>query len=466
VHFSSTRAASSLASSTLASSTLTLAITLLSLAGCAGIAGTPVGSASVPQSVTELGPYRHVPTPRWKEPDPAKVVKRSGEALTLENLYRESRYAELAAAAPAFLASNTPDDELRLFIANSLAWSNRSKDALAQYEKLRKTDYDNDAVLGIANVNRWSGKDHIAYPLYQELLKKDPNDKDAAEGLRLARREIAPKTTLRVGGSKDSSDIELRTAVLTQSWRDESLANIWEIESGRYLLSHPDQFASGNDVMVRRRSLDDPYKLRWELGANRHTALGGIGIDLPTVPVKLDIARLNWGRLSVNPFGLAANLTATRASAQINQPLESGTLFAQGDIARVSDGNNVVTSTIRFTPAWKPLDAGVKVFVGAETRDASFNTRNYWSPAKGYGAMFVGARGEWDGPDWNLGISGQLGTRLYGEAGRNWGATVSGKRWISNDWSIGFAAWAMASRRDEAAYRQRSLFVTIEKLWK
>lgn len=447
-------------------SELPLAFLLLMISGCTGIAGSPSGSNNAAQSVTELVPYRHVPTPRWKEPDPAKVVKRSGDALKLESLYRESKYSELAAVAPAFLEKHTPDDELRLFIANSFAWSNRMLDALTQYEKLRQTDYDNDAVLGIANVNRWSGKEHLAYPLYQELQKKDPNNKDAAEGLRLARREVAPKTALRLGGSKDSSDIELSSAVLTHSWRDDSLANIWEVESGRYLLSHPEQLANGNDVMVRRRSLAHPYKLRWEVGANRHTAFGGVGIDLPTLPVKLDIGRVNWGRLSVNPFGLAANLTAVKVSAQINQPFQSGALFAQADVARVSDGNNVVASTIRFTPAWKPLDAGVKVFVGAEMRDTSFNTRNYWSPAQGYGAAFVGARGEWDGPDWNLGVSGQVGTRLYGEAGRNWGTTVSGKRWLTQDWSIGFSAWAMASRRDAAAYRQRSLFITVEKLWK
>jgi hypothetical protein len=124
-----------------------------------------------------------------------------------------------------------------------------------------------------------------------------------------------------------------------------------------------------------------------------------------------------------------------------------------------------MTTSLRFTPAWRPLGPGLKAYVSTETRDVRFNTVNYWSPVKGSGTGSLGVLGEWSAKDWLFYASGQIGSPLYGEAGTSWSASAAAKRWLSKDYAVGFNLWSMSSWRDSANYRARAVSLSLEKLW-
>lgn len=440
-----------------------LAIAAL-LGACAHTSAPIVADASAAVSPI-LGPYQHIPAPRWREPDPAKTVKRTGTALQVENLYREGQYGAVAREAQPLLEPGKADDELRLYIANSLAWTGRLEQAVEVYKTLADGEQGTGANIGIANIRRWQGQPHLSIPLYKSVLAKHPKDEAALEGLKLSMREVRPRTTVRAAASRDSSDVNSRQLLVNHRWRDKSLTNVWEVEELAYRVYDPTDRANGNDLTVRYRSLDKPLKPRLEVSTDGHTAFASAGIEFEAVPLKLDLGRINWGRISNNPRGLSAGLTAERANAQLNLSTDFGALFVNAEHLRISDGNIVNASTVRFTPSLQPFGKRLKLFAGIETRDARFNTLRYWSPSDGYGSANIGMTGEWGGPDWEFGVAGQVGRRLYGEAGKSWATTVSGKRWITDDWALGMNAWAMSNRRDQQQYRARSVFVTLEKLW-
>jgi hypothetical protein len=111
------------------------------------------------------------------------------------------------------------------------------------------------------------------------------------------------------------------------------------------------------------------------------------------------------------------------------------------------------------------MGSHVKPFVGAETRTATFNTGNYWSPSNGSGTLYGGLLGEWGVADWSLYATGQLGMPFYGDAGTGWTVAAGGKRWLTSDIALSANLWAMSSWRDSATYRSQSANVTLEKLW-
>lgn len=412
-----------------------------------------------------ITPFQYVPSKQWKEPDPSKVIKRLGAALSVETFYREGNYVQAAKVGLPLLEASTGDDELRLFIANSLAWTGRLKEARTAYNSLSKGDLKADADLGIANINRWEGKDHLALIIYKSILKNEPENADAKEGLRLALREVRPRATVSLGGSKDSAGTIQRYLILNARWRDETNASIWEIESRNDRVENALIRTSSVDLTVRYHLLETPFKPRFELGVDKNNFYGNVGIELDVIPLKLDFGRVNWGKSSVNPRALASGLSAMHVGAQLNLPTAYGKLFAVADINKVSDGNTIISSSARFTPSWQPLGKNIKFFGGFETRSAKFASLSYWSPTEGYGSGYVGVSGEWGDSDWDINTSAQVGTRLYGEAGRNWGASLSAKRWISTDIALGMSLWAMASRRGTQEYSVRSANFTVEKLW-
>ena len=87
------------------------------------------------------------------------------------------------------------------------------------------------------------------------------------------------------------------------------MANIWEVESGRYLLSHPEQLANGNDVMVRRRSLEVEWSLQFVL------ALGWMvfGLSLGAVFLLFYLLRRGAATSVASMFYLCPPLTAVLA---------------------------------------------------------------------------------------------------------------------------------------------------------
>jgi hypothetical protein len=423
----------------------------------------PITAPSVGGS--QLAPFQYIPGEKWKDLDPSEVIKRTGESLRLADLYKAGNYADVGTGGLAMMSKEKADEQLQLYIANSLAWTNRLKEAGQLYRVLIAGKYKMSAMLGLANLHRWQGRDHLSAPMYQEILAADPANKDALEGLRLTNREMQPKTTVTMGGSNDSTNIQLRTLKVNHRWRDPSGANIWEVETTRVRNSNPLTEVQRQDFAVRYRMLETAFKPRFEMGTDGQKLYGNVGVELGSLPVIVDVGRVNWGLLSNNPAALAANLSATRLGVQGSASLASGNLFGRADFYSISDGNVITTSTLRFTPAWRPLGSHFKPLLGIETRNSKDNTLKYWSPKDGYGSASAGLMGEWGESDWNFFVSGQVGARVFGEAGRSWSTSAGGKRWIGRDWALGLNFWAMGSQRDNSPYRARSLYITVEKLW-
>src|SRR6188474_2780176 len=84
--------------------------------------------------------------------------------------YNAGKYTEVIAEAPAALAAEPWNAELRLAFANSLQWSGREWEALAHYRLLLDTDLAVEGRMGLANGLSWSGRMREAVPHYKELV--------------------------------------------------------------------------------------------------------------------------------------------------------------------------------------------------------------------------------------------------------------------------------------------------------
>ncbi len=449
-------------------------VVMLALSGLAcnavavGTASGPNGSSG-PSDPTSgsipVAPFQYIQSEQWKDPEGDDAIKREGEGLRVADLYKDGKYADVGTDGLILLTKEKVDEQLRFYIANSLAWTNRLKEAGQLYRVLLDTKYQSSAKLGLANLNRWQGRDHIALPLYQEVLAVEPANKDALEGLRLSTRETAIRTTVTAGGSHDSGQIQTRVLRLNHRWRDASMANIWEVETSLLKANDVSTEARRQDFTVRYRMLDAFLKPRFEASSDGNHLFGNVGVAIGELPILVDVGRVNWGLVANTPKAMAARLVADRIAVQTTAVLAAGSLYARADLSKISDGNTVTTSALRFTPAWRPLGINFKPVLGFETRSSKVNTINYWSPSDGYGSASAGLVGEWGGADWNFSASAQAGARVFGEAGDSWSVSSGGKRWLGNDWAIGMNVWAMASKRNNQPYKAQSLYLTVEKLW-
>lgn len=398
------------------------------------------------------------PTPLNRSPAQQKIY----DLIATEN------YHAAGTQGLALLARETPDDELRMIIANSLAWTGRLKEAIQQYQLLMKGKLNKEASVGLANVYRWRGRDDQALPLLRAVLAADPDNAGAKESLELAQRELRPRTLVTLDGSSDSSEMQRRSLAVNHRWRDDSGRNIFEIETSGVNDLLPDANAQQRDLTLRYQALNLPLQPRFELTAQvkpEQTAFGSVKVKLSERQVFLDVGRVNWGKLASNARALQANLAATHVGLQASGAFSFGQLGGRADYYDISDGNAILTSGLSYTPAWRPLGPRVKPFIGMETRDAKLASTQYWSPATGFGTVFAGLLGEWSGANWDLFTSGQAGTRLYGEAGTNWSLSAGGRRWLGKDLALGLNLWDMSSWRDNTTYRAHSLTMSLEKVW-
>ena len=367
------------------------------------------------------------------------------------------------------LAHETVDDEVRLIIANSLSWTNHLDAAIPVYEGLLQGRYAKEARIGLGNVRHWSGRDDLAVGLFKQALVADPANADALAGIASTRRELAPRTTVTLGTFNDSTGVQRHLLTTEHRWRDASASNIFAVEVGAV----DDTLAAAQTrqqaVTLRYQGLGLPLRPSLELSVPSHSggqvfanAVLHIGKNDQNL---IDIGRVNWGYTALNPNALADHLAASHIGAQAVTTLPFGTVVGRVDHFSISDGNRINSGSVRLASAWRPFGKDFKPFVGVETRHASFNTPNYWSPAAGYGSIFAGVERDWEGADWNFSISAQVGERLYGEAGTSTALFASGKRWLSADFAAGFNASTQSSFRDGASYRAHTLNLTLEKLW-
>jgi hypothetical protein len=394
---------------------------------------------------------------------------RSAAARHIIELNAADNYAGVASEGVPLLARERLDDELRLIIANSLSWTNHLTDAIPVYESLLQGAYAKEARIGLGNIRHWSGRDDQAVALFRQVLVSDPANADALAGIASTRRELAPRTTVTVGGFNDSTGVHRRLLTTEHRWRDASAANIYAVEAG----SVGDTLAAAETrqqaVTLRYQGLNLPLRPSLELSAPNHSGAQLFGSAVMHIGSNdqnlIDIGRVNWGNTALNPNALAQHLAATHIGAQAMTTLPFGTVVGRVDHFSISDGNQIMSGGVRLASTWRPLGTEFKPFIGIETRHASFNTPNYWSPAAGYGSIYAGLERDWESADWNLSVSAQVGQRLYGEAGTSTALFASGKRWLSTDFAAGFNASTQSSFRDGASYRAHTLNLTLEKLW-
>ncbi|WP_194723920.1 tetratricopeptide repeat protein [Noviherbaspirillum malthae] len=396
------------------------------------------------------------------------ATTRSAAAQNVADLYAAEKYQDAGTSGYALLQWEKPDDDLTLAIANALAWTGRLSEAITVYQRLAQGRLANEARVGMANVQRWRGRDELAVPLYREVLATDPMNASAKEGMRLAQRELRPRTSVTVGGSEDSSDVRRDIVTLNHRFRDQGGMNMVEVEMSRVAETLGTVNARQKDLTLRYHANSLPAKPRFEvsLASNGEQNLyGSVQWKVGDRDDLLEVGRVNWGKYANNPNALQSSLSALHLGAQMSAALEAGALTGRVDYYDISDDNTIFTGNVRLVSHWRPLGSSVKPFVGAEFRDAKFNSPNYWSPDGGFGSLYGGLLAEWSGPDWSFYTSGQVGARLYGDAGTSWSAAAGGKRWLSNDVGVGFNLWSMASQRNNADYRASSVNVSVEKLW-
>ena len=390
----------------------------------------------------------------------------------------QQRILDLSAAADyrlagteglALLAKEKTDDSLQLIVANSLAWTGRLEDAAVTYQGLTSGKYANDATVGLANIERWRGRDDRAYLLYQGVLASDPTNSGALEGIELATRELVPRTMMSFGGSLDSSEMERQSATIQHRWRDASGRRITEIAISEVRDALPTSLANQKEVAVSYQALDLVLKPTLELSmpteGSSHV-YGKIRLSLEDYKTNFNLGQVNWGRMASNPIALAAQLSATHVGVDATKSLVLGDFTGRVDWFDISDGNRIVTSSLRFASIWRPLGSHVKPFFGMETREAGFNTPNYWSPKQGFGSAYAGLLAEWGQADWNLFVSGQAGAPLYGDAGSSWSLSGGGKYWLSHNLAMSLNLWAMESVRDNAQYSAKAATFQLEHLWR
>lgn len=394
---------------------------------------------------------------------------RSARGQGLWQAYQQQRYRLVSQQAPVYLKNEQPDEELRLAIANSFAWSGNYAEAIWHYEALDGSGYTREALLGRANVYRWSGRAALSVPLYQRFLEQDPHDAHAREGLILAEREISPRTMYRKGRMRDSDGVVRPWQTVSQRWRSRDSLEIYEVEAGdehdrRNELNEVHQ----RDVLFRYENLKLPLQPWLEVSRQALPTSEIFGLARFTLddrPTRVYIGRINWGKLAFTPEALSGELTADRYGIESAFQNSLGQWRLAYDYFAISDNNTIREPSARYTPAWQPFPGhSMRWFMGISERTATRNVTQYWSPEKGYRVMEIGIEAEWNTSRYDISWSVSRGYRLAGEARDTWSAAAALKRWFGH-WAFGIEGRATSGWREDAAYRLRTWTASVEKRW-
>lgn len=431
----------------------------------------PQGATSPSGGPAILTPFKYIPPPGpTKKPaaDPPPP-KRSPTLERIVELNAAGNYHTIVQEGLPTDPGNPPDEELKLIFANSLAWTGNLYAAISAYKDLASGTYANEATIGLANVDRWLGRDDLALPLYETVLQREPGNADALEGRELATRELSPRTSMGVGSSSDSSDMQRHSTTIAHRWRGPKGSTIMEVETSGVNDSLPTKDATQQDVTFRFQDLGLTLKPSIELSlpnGNNRSVYASAKIQFDDDRESIEIGRVNWGKLVTNANALDSNLSASHIGLTVSRNLNLGSVFGRVDYYNISDANYIVSGRLQLNSSWRPMGNHLKPFMSLETRRAKFNTLNYWSPDQGSTSLYAGMLAEWGVAEWNIFTSAQYGVGLSGEAGNGWSVTAGGKRWVSNDLALSMNLWSMSSWRDNANYRAQSAILTLEKLWR
>lgn len=401
---------------------------------------------------------------------PAEYIELPGSAASakIKDRFDAGDYWSVGSDGMDFLNAEPGNDEIRMIVADSLAWTGRYADAIAQYQMLAGTTLSDNAALGMANVYRWSGRPELAGSLYRQILISRPDNPDAVDGLNRIARELRPRTEITLGNKSDSNSVEQNSFEFNHYWRGDDPALKYELSlnTSHYTLSsvdtlqrdinfrieHPDMaMAPRLDVSVQQEPVDKTFAiLRLKL--------------IDASDLHMTIGHVNWGYMAFQPNALLAGLDATQLGVDGSLLTRPGTISAIYNEYQVSDGNRLNETNIRFFPSWRPSGSEFRYYIGLSGRFASRNTPDYWSPDTGYLSTDIGFTNEWTMNNGDYSIYAQRGFHASGEALNSYNMGFAAKQHIGRDWMASLSAGMLENQRTDA-YHSKYLTIGVEMLW-
>jgi tetratricopeptide (TPR) repeat protein len=380
--------------------------------------------------------------------------------------------------------SLSPDDnELRLQLANALAWTGRYDAAIAQYERLLPDqNFEARARVGLAGILRWRGASQVALPILQEAEKKEPQNKDVQTALMQTQRELRAMTSAKLSQASDSNQltrIELsanqrfwpQTTVFGKPLKLELGAATGADTLGALKLRHKElSFSIALTPMGQgpRAATDwgNSAGARLELSAQhdlKTRIFGRVHADFLGDAFSLRAGHVNWGRQVFSAAALQAGLTANQFGLSGNFNSEWLLVKARLDSYSISDGNRVLDSDVAFNPTWQPLPFGIQWYNSYAFRRSDRVDPKYWSPKNNLTST-IGLKRSWyfDNGEFSVSAGKSLGITRESRGGYTFAA--NGKYWIARDTSLGLDLFAIDAPRI-GAYRYHYLGVSMNQLW-
>ena len=443
-----------------------LACVVLGLASAAPSPAQPpppdAMASPIPRGTLDPGTAVKPLEPALRELEAGRIV-----APPLER-YQAGDYEAAARLGLEALRRAPEQHELRFAVANSLAWTGRYEPALEHYRQLVGTAYDVRARVGMANVLRWRGQPHVAEPHYLDALAAEPANKDAAEGLGLARRELRPAVLARLQHAQDNQD--LRRQELALSYRRWSDDRAWRLEAG--VLAGRQQSPLGQwsprglfasawaPKLAFAPQVEAAY---YDPDVSKARLFGSVQVEPLPERVKLRLGRVDWGRAAFSAAAVRDELTARQVGVVGESGSAVGSLRGRLDLYDVSDGNRVIDGEAQLTPEWQPLPWRLTWFGGFYGRRAEREDPRYWSPDPAYALAFLGLQRHFSFERSELSVSVRRGIHLSRTAGDSWSGGLAGRHWLRPDVAVGIEAWAISAPRP-AAYRMHQVGVFVQQV--
>lgn len=392
----------------------------------------------------------------------------SPTSAQLKDKFNAGDYWSVGSDGLNFLKQEPGNDELRMRVADSLAWTGRYTDAISQYQMLAGTTLSDRATLGLANVYRWCGKPDLASPLYQKTLASQPENTDALDGLNRTNRELRPRTDMMFSRKSDSNSVIQNGIEINHHWRGDNLSIKYELSlnTSRYTLTPVDALqreinfsvehadlamAPRLDISIQQQPISKAFaSLRFKFG--------------DTSDFHMTIGHVNWGNMAFHPQALLDGLVATQLGADGTLITRPGTISAAYNRYQISDGNHIQDAHIQISPSWRPLGTDFRYHIGLSGHFAQKNVPTYWSPSSGFLSADIGFNDEWSTSNGDYSIYGQRGFGVGGEALNSYNMGFSAKRYFYRDWAASLSAGLLKNQRSDA-YHSKYLTFGVERLW-
>lgn len=360
-------------------------------------------------------------------------------------------------------------DELRLAVANSLAWTGQYEPAKEQYKALFGTRHDSEARVGLANVLRWSGQSDLAEPYYREVLARDPNNAEAKLGHELGGRDLRPAITVRGERTSDNQGVSRNEFGLSyRRWTEDQRAR-WEIGALSARMDSPQGDFSPKGVQGSLWLPQAPFAPKVEAfvydnGVSGARLFGAVQAEPVRDKLRIRVARVDWGRLAFSGAATRDGLTAGMLGLFGATSTPLGDVRGRLDAYDISDDNRVLDGEASIKPAWQPLPWQLKWSTGVTARYADREDPRYWSPHPAYGVVFAGIERGWYLDRVDLTASARRSFTFTETAGDGWSLGLSGRYWLARTLAVGLDAWMVNAPRP-TPYTMRQVGVFLQQLW-